>query len=50
LISGGFQAPPGAEPPWKEKKIKPPPGQFLNTPLEPVANVVNRLGRFVKAL
>ena len=27
LISGGFQAPAGAEPrpPWKEKKIKPPP-------------------------
>ena len=34
LISGGFQAPTGAEPPLeREKKFKPPLDKFLNTPL-----------------
>ena len=28
LISGGFQAPTGAEPPWKDKKVQAPPGQI----------------------
>jgi len=28
LISGGFQAPTGAEPPLERKKCKPPPGQI----------------------
>ena len=34
MISGGFQAPTGAEPPpWKNKKCKPTLDKFLNTPL-----------------
>ena len=34
LISGGFQAPTGAEPPLLKKKqnLSPPPDKFLNTP------------------
>jgi len=34
MISGGFQAPTGAEPlPWKNKKFKPTLDKCLNTPL-----------------
>jgi len=33
LISMGFQAPTGAEPPLERKKSKPPLDKFLNTPL-----------------
>jgi len=32
LISGGFHAPTGAEPPWKEKNLSPALDKFLNTP------------------
>jgi len=39
LISGGFQALTGAEPPWKEKKYKPPLDKFMNTPLKTMFNV-----------
>ena len=32
LISGGFQAPTGAEPPGNKKKLSPPLDKLLNTP------------------
>jgi len=43
LISGGFQAPTGAESPLQRKKCKIPLHKFLNTPLVPFKPLSDQL-------